>query len=385
MNILLIMDPGIPVPPVKYGGIERMVYLLANAYHKQGHQVTLLAGPGSHCDGKTVHYGVNDMDRSTWDILKEICFVWKLLTKPTHLSGKLSGKDHARSQSTKHFDLIHNFGRLLYLLPALKSTQIKIMSYQRKITIRNIRLIQLLHPKETWFTACSSDCSKHLKAKENSNNGLAQKQSRKPDTITWYTIYNAVDFSKYELFGSINEDAPLMFLGRLDPIKGAHTAIQVAKQCGCKLWIAGNIPENEESIAYYKAHIAPHVDGIQICYLGELDDTQKNYHLGRSKALLFPIQWDEPFGIVMIEAMACGTPVVAFNKGAVPEVVAHGKTGLIVEDISAMCKAIPRLRTLDRAVCRETARRRFDIDRVASEYLSLMKPDHHSLSNHEII
>jgi glycosyltransferase involved in cell wall biosynthesis len=162
-----------------------------------------------------------------------------------------------------------------------------------------------------------------------------------------------------------------MFLGRLDPIKGAHTAIKVAKETGSRLWLAGNITNTPAGQAYYSETLAPEIDGTQIIYLGELDDKQKSYYLSRSKALLFPIEWEEPFGIVMIEAMACGTPVIAFNKGAVPEVVTPGRTGFIVEDTPAMINAVHKLKRLDRGLCRDTAMAKFDINIIARKYLEL--------------
>jgi glycosyltransferase involved in cell wall biosynthesis len=349
MNILLIMDPGISVPPLKYGGIERIVFLLANAYVAQGHNVTLLAGPGSHCAGNTISYGINKLDHSTWSRMKATAFVWTFLVRASSLMKQIHGSDPGRAGK---FDLVHNFGRLIYLLPVLWTSSIKIMSYQRKITTRNIRFVQASKPKNMWFTACSDNCRNH----------------RAND---WQTVYNAVDFSAFELNPTFEEDAPLIFLGRLDPIKGAHTAIEVAKRSGHKLWIAGNIPQEPAGRAYYKEVIYPQIDGSQIRYLGELDDRKKNFYLSRSKALLFPIEWEEPFGIVMIEAMACGTPVIAFNRGSVPEVVIQGRTGFIVEDVAAMSDAISKLNALSRKQCRDTARAQFDISIIASKYLQL--------------
>lgn len=366
MNILLIMDPGISVPPLKYGGIERVVYLLANAYAEQGHEVTLLAGPGSHCKGKTISFGINKTDCSKWYRLKAIAFVWLYLIKHS-----ISHKHSTGSATSAKFDLIHNFGRLIYLLPVLHSASSKIMSYQRKITNRNTSMIQRFRPKNMWFTACSNNCrieSKIGNAHASRSEGITTFPAR---NNPWQTIYNTVDFSAYELSTDFNENAPLMFLGRLDPIKGAHTAIQVAKRSSSQLWIAGNVPQTEEGQAYYNDTISAQIDNSQVIYLGELDDRQKQHYLSRSKALLFPIEWEEPFGIVMIEAMACGTPVIAFNRGSVPEVITPGKTGFIVDDASSMSRAIQKLEVINRKLCRETAMAQFDIGTIAGKYLAL--------------
>lgn len=337
MNILLIMDPGIVVPPLKYGGIERIVFLLAKEYQNMGHQVTLLAGPGSHCAGSTIHYGNNNLNRSKREKLRDISFVWNYLFR-----------------NQKKFGLIHNFGRLVYLLPVLHTRVIKIMSYQRAITARNINLITRLPNKNLHFTACSDSC----KFTDNQRG-------------SWHTIYNAVEFSQYQAKEKYDSSAALMFLGRLDKVKGAHTAIQAAKDCGHKLWVAGNIPEGGVNLDYYNTCIASQLDGDQIIYLGELNDEQKNYYLGKSKGLMFPIDWEEPFGIVMIEAMACGTPVIAFDKGSVREVIAEGKTGFIIKPGSSMLEAIKQLSTVDRMTCRDIAQSRFDIRIIARQYLQL--------------
>lgn len=364
MNILIIMDPGIPVPPVKYGGIERIVYLLANAYNASGHVVTLLAGPGSSCTGKTIHFGANKLNRSKWVIWKEVLYVWRHIIENRIYHTPAKGR----------YDVIHNFGKLLYLLPMLQQRVVKIMSYQRKITLRNIKLLRLMSPKNFWFTACSDQNRGFSKDLNMQNHGSISTSSSKFNN--WRTIYNAVDFSKYEPSYTVDDDAPLMFLGRLEQIKGVHIAIEVAKTTHKKLWIAGNIPDSPDAIRYFQNQIAKHIDGIQIIYLGELDDQQKNQYLARSAALLFPIDWDEPFGIVMIEAMACGTPVIAFNRGSVPEVVTPGETGFIVNDTGEMCSAIQKLQGINRLDCRYAAMAKFDIAVITGQYLALAESHH---------
>jgi glycosyltransferase involved in cell wall biosynthesis len=337
MRILLIMDPGIPVPPALYGGHERLVYLFAEGYKKLGHQVTLLAGPGSYCSGNTVTFGVNNLNRSRRVKFKEAVFVWRFLCK-----------------NRDSFDLIHNFGRLAYLLPVLSHRVKKIMTYGRPVAATGIKIVNALPNQNLIFTACSNYCV--------STGNVAGK---------WKTIYNAIDFSQYELNETVTDDAPLMFLGRLDRIKGAHTAIKVAKAAGNQLIIAGNISPTADSAEYFKTEIEPHIDGGQIKYVGGLNDSEKNMYLKRAKALLFPIEWDEPFGMVMVEAMACGTPVIAFGRGSVPEVVENSVTGFIVQTIEEMTSSISRLGTINRKICREAALARFGADEIAKQYLSL--------------
>ncbi|MDB5287589.1 MAG: hypothetical protein JWR05_2538 [Mucilaginibacter sp.] len=331
------MDPGIPVPPAQYGGHERLVFLLAQEYIKLGHTVTLLAGPNSHCSGDTITFGINDLKRSKLQRYKEVLFVWKYLLN-----------------NHNNFDLVHNFGRLFYLLPVLNSSVKKLMTYGRPVSKRGIRIVNLLPTRNIFFTACSNNCV------------LTGKVAGK-----WKTVYNTIDFSNYHLQENIADDAPLMFLGRLDKIKGVHTAIKIAKETFSKLWIGGNIPNTADNLAYYKREIEPQIDGHQIIYLGALNDKQKNTYLGQAKALLFPIEWDEPFGMVMIEAMACGTPVIAFKRGAVPEVIENGVTGYIVNNAVEMEQKISEVHNINRTLCRNTAAKRFDVKVIALRYLSL--------------
>lgn len=332
------MDPGIPVPPTLYGGIERLVYLFAEEYKKLGHEVTLLVGPQSHCSGKTITFGTNDLSRSRWVRFQEVGIAWKYLWK-----------------NRNNFDLIHNFGRLIYLLPVLNSSVKKIMTYQRPVSTTGIKIVNAMPSRNLIFTACSNYCV--------STGNVAGK---------WETVYNAIDFSQYELNDTVDDNAPLMFLGRLDRVKGAHTAIKIARATNNQLIIAGNISHTTDNYAYFKNEIEPQIDNGQIKYVGPLNDVGKNFYLRQARALLFPIEWDEPFGIVMIEAMACGTPVIAFNRGSVPEVV--GKhTGVVVNTFDEMLQAVNNLNHFNRIDCRTEAYRKFNINKIAKNYLNLYK------------
>lgn len=341
MKVLLIMDPGIPVPPEQYGGHERLVYMFAQEYTKLGHEVTLLAGPDSKITGKTIPFGINNLKRSKFQKLKELFQVWKFL---------ITNKNN--------FDFVHNFGRLAYLLPILNSPTKKLMTYGRPVNIEGIKMINTFPNKALIFTACSNYCV--------STGNIAGQ---------WKTVYNSIDFSKYTLQQTVNEDAPLMFLGRMDKIKGLHTAIEVALITGNKLWIGGNIPDTPDNYVYFKEILEPKFDGKQIIYLGALNDEQKNNYLGKAKALLFPIEWDEPFGMVMVEAMACGTPVIGFNKGGVAEVIDEGITGFIVENKKNMVDALRKVYEINRTTCRIAAVERFDTPVIVARYLDFITSD----------
>lgn len=344
MRILLIMDPGIPVPPATYGGHERLVYMFAEQYSKMGHEVSLLAGPDSKISCRNYEFGVNDLTRSKYQKFKELISVWKFL-----------------STKKNEFDLIHNFGRLAYLFPILNSSVKKIMSYGRPVAKKGIKIINALPNRNLIFTACSNYCV--------STGNVAGH---------WETVYNAIDFSNYKLNEKVATDAPLMFLGRIDKIKGLHTAIEVALETNSKLWIGGNITNTVDSYEYFKKFIEPKFDYKQIIYLGALNDAEKSEYLGKAKALLFPIEWDEPFGMVMVEAMACGTPVIGFKRGSVPEVINEGITGYVVNDKKEMILKLNDISEISRVNCKSFAKNRFDVTTIALNYLAIQEENSHA-------
>ena len=333
------MDPGVAVPPKLYGGHERLVYMFAEQYIKMGHSVTILAGPDSYCSGKTICFGKNGLKKRKFQLLWEALIAWKYLYLNHH-----------------RYDLIHNFGRLAYLIPIVNKPVPKIMTYGRVVTARNIEKICAKPNKNLVFTGCSN----YLVSIGNVAG-------------VWKTVYNAIDFSKYNLQTNVEDDAPLIFLSRLDKIKGCHNAIALAKKTGRKLIIAGNISHLKEEQTYFETEVKPYVDDNQIQYVGPLNDLEKNVYLGKCAALLMLIEWDEPFGMVMAEAMACGTPVIGFKRGSVPEVVEDGVTGFVIENINEAIDALEKITTINRTICRQKAKNRFNVDVIAQDYLNLVK------------
>src|SRR5258708_3327962 len=339
MKILLVMDPGILVPPKGYGGHERLVAIFAKEYRKQGHEVHLLATGGSEIEGCIIHgYGREGFPPRKLDAARAIPYAGYFLWKHRN-----------------DFDLVHNFGRLAYLLPILNHPVKKIMTYGREISIKNIDRITRMRNKNIVFTGCSTDLI--------TRNALPGR---------WETVYNAIEFDKYKLNDQVPEDAPFIFLSRIERIKGCHTAIEMAKATGNDLIIAGNVSPLPEEKAYFEQEIKPRIDGRQIRYVGQVNDEQKNLYLGQSKALLSPIEWNEPFGMVMVEAMACGTPVIGMGKGSVPEVIEENITGVIVNDKKEFPDAMSEITRINRNDCRRRAQERFDVGVIARHYLSLV-------------
>ena len=334
MKILLTCDPEIPVPPGLYGGIERIVEVLVNDYVEQGLDVTLCANPQSTISCKLIGWkggksqDIQDTIKNTWQLTNLVC--------------------------KEKFDIVHSFSRLAYMMAIMPFGVNKIMSYQREPSIKQVSRAVALSKKGTMvFTGCSNYISEKIKP-------IAEV----------YSIYNCVPIEKYQGTTSVEDDAPLVFLGRIEDVKGTHIAVQVALETGKRLIIAGNIPEGKNE--YYEQKVKPFLNE-RITYIGPINDKQKNEILGKALAFLMPIQWNEPFGIVMAEAMACGTPVIGFPYGSVPEVVEDGVNGFVCKDTKAMALAIGKAHTLDRNKIRKVAEEKYSSNKITSDYLSLYK------------
>jgi glycosyltransferase involved in cell wall biosynthesis len=255
--------------------------------------------------------------------------------------------------------IVHSFARLGYLLPLLRRSFPKIMSYQRHVGGRQITIASKLAGESIAFTACSEFVTSQGRA----------------FTPRWSAIHNFVDTDYYRFQPTVDESAPLVFLSRIERIKGAHLAIAIARNTGRKLVLAGNRVDDEEGANYWHSQVEPFVDGSQIVYRGPVNDEQKNELLGQAAALIVPIEWDEPFGIVFAEALACGTPVISCARGALPEIITSGKHGFLISSLEEGIQAVQRLGTISRAECRRRAEEKFShgviVDKYESLYLSM--------------
>ena len=184
-----------------------------------------------------------------------------------------------------------------------------------------------------------------------------------PDIPYAATVYNGIDTHHFVPTGAAEDY--LLFVGRIIPEKGVKEAIQVALQSNSRLYIIGSVPPSEQW--YFDTHIKPHLSD-KILFLGLMDKNQLVRYYQKARALLMPVQWEEPFGLTMAEAMACGTPVIAFNRGSVPEVVMDGKTGFVTSSISEMVAAVKRIDTIRRSDCREHVLTHFSVEQMVDGY-----------------
>jgi glycosyltransferase involved in cell wall biosynthesis len=248
-------------------------------------------------------------------------------------------------------DVFHSFSRILYMLPTMRSSLPKIMSFQREPTARTVALAAALSNGVMTFTGCSEYICRQGKGAGGS----------------WHAIHNFVDTEFYQFRADVARDAPLVFLSRIDRIKGAHNAIAVARRVGRRLIIAGNYADTGPEFEYWLNEIAPQLGG-DIEYIGPVDDAQKNKLLGQAAAMIVPIEWNEPFGIVFAESLACGTPVISCPRGALPEIVRSGIDGFLVKTIEEACDAVANLDKIDRNACRQRAEQCFSVPVIVGQY-----------------
>ncbi|MBX7221291.1 MAG: glycosyltransferase [Blastocatellia bacterium] len=336
MRILLSVDPEIPVPPKLYGGIERIVHSLIEGLVKRGHQVGLLAHPESETAAQVFFPWEGKHSNHLADTIRNTSLLWR---------------------AVRQFrpDVVHSFSRLWYLAPLLIGSLPKVMSYQRHPNQVTVSWAARLGGTSLRFTGCSEHIC----------------ERGRPAGGTWLPIHNFVDLNTYTFQETVAPDAPLVFLSRVERIKGAHTAIAAALKTNRRLMIAGNHANEGDEFRYWKEKVEPHLGKNGIEYVGPVNDGQKDELLGKALGMVVPIEWDEPFGIVFAEALACGTPVISSPRGALPEIVTHGETGFLCRTLDEICQGVESLSGLHRGACRQRAELCFSAPVVVNQYEAL--------------
>ena len=326
------------MPPRLYGGIERIVDGIATELRLRKHRVGLIAHPESTC-------------------AVDSFFPWP--SDPANPHGNTLRHARALSRAVNTFqpDVVHSFSRLGFLLPLLRRRIGKVMSYQRHTGGAKLAVMAALGGRRFRYTGCSE----YIAAMGRRAGG------------EWHAIPNFVDTSFYRFTPAVPADAPLVFLSRVERIKGAHTAVAIARAARRRLIIAGNQPDTDEGRTYWRTEIQPALQPGVVDYVGPVNDDQKNQLLGGAAAMLVPIEWDEPFGIVFAEALACGTPVISCPRGALPEIVVPGEHGFLIRTVEEGVKAVQGIGGIARAACRTRAESRFSRAAVVSQYESLYR------------
>ena len=327
MRIAVLSPISWRTPPLHYGPWESVVSLLTEELVHMGLDVTLFATGDSQTSGKLVAVCPRPYseDHSVDPKVAECLHISEIFERAAE------------------FDLIHNnFDFLPLTYSGLVGTPVvttihgfsspKIMPVYKKYNTRS-----------HYVAISDSDKSPEL------------------DYIA--TIHHGIDVAQFPFSGAKGEY--LLFFGRIHPDKGVYEAIQVARRVGMKLVIAGIIQDQD----YFAARVEPYVDGTTVEYIGSVGPDQRADVLGGALALLHLISFDEPFGLSLVESMACGTPVIAFRRGSMPEIIRHGETGYIVDDIEGAISAVAAIESIDRTQCRADVEKRFTSARMARDYI----------------
>ncbi|SEG87888.1 Glycosyltransferase involved in cell wall bisynthesis [Nonomuraea solani] len=329
LHIAMIAPPWLDVPPRGYGGIEEMVACLVSGLAELGHEVTLIGAGRTTLPAKF------------------------LCTYPNPPSGRIGDPLP---------DLLHA-ARSLNLLADLDADIVHDHSLAGPLTAagRGAPTVVTCHAASHGeLGACYRELGEGISLVAISD----AQRNRAPDLNWVATVHNALNVGTFP-FREDKEDW-VLWLGRFSPDKGPHLAIDAARDAGRHIMLAGKLSEPPEH-ACFEEYVRPRL-GSEATYVGEADAALKRELLAAARCLVFPIQWEEPFGMVMIEAMACGTPVVALGRGAVPEIVVDGRTGFVVETAAELPAAIEAAGRLDPAACREHVERHFSLETMAAAY-----------------
>jgi glycosyltransferase involved in cell wall biosynthesis len=321
------------VPPPAYGGIESVVSLVTDYLVQLGHEVTLYATGDSLTMARLRAVRQTPLRSAGIDRPGPYELV--------HIATLLA--------EANEYDVIHNHcGEQLMAFSNVISTPI----------LTTVHGPMPVDADVVW----QSYRGYYNSISRASRNGF-------PDKGYVGIVYNGIDVESFPL--RTNKEDYLLFLGRISEEKGTHVAIDVAQALGLTLIVAGKV--DRADVDYYERMVRPRIDGLSIVYVGEADSQQKRELFGRARCLLHPVTWPEPFGLVMAEAMACGTPVVAMRQGSIPEVVLDGQTGFVVDSVDQMIDAVSRVGSIDPLQCREHVSANFSLERMGSSYERILE------------
>jgi glycosyltransferase involved in cell wall biosynthesis len=320
------------VPPESYGGTERIVSYLTEELVGLGHEVTLFASGGSETKARLVPVSERSLrsDPSINDpMAKRIIELEEVLKR------------------TENFDIVHFHDTYVHFSFARHLRIPAVTTMHGRMDLPDLVPIFREFPDMPLVS-------------------ISDQQRRPLPFANWIaTVQHGLPKDLYS-FRAEPEDY-IAFVGRICPEKRPDRAIEIAKRAGVQLKIAAKVDKVDE--VYFESEIKPLLENSLVEFVGEVNEPEKNRLLGGARALIFPIDWPEPFGLVMIESLACGTPVIAFNCGSVPEVLENGKTGFIVENVSEAEEALNRIEQISRSVCRQDFEQRYTSARMASNYV----------------
>jgi len=336
LTVAMLAPPWIAIPPVGYGGVEEVVAALTDALVAGGHRVTLFCAPGSRSSATTVplldETHPNEIERA--------------LHEADHVSRAFAAIDLARQQG-RPFDVVHDHCGFTAVAMADRLQTPLLHTLHGPFTPQTGAFFAH-HAEKAWFAGISE----------------SQLASGPANLRSVGAIANPIDAAKWPFRPS--HDDYLLWIGRITPDKGPHRAIAVARAAGANLVLAGIVQPGQRE--FFQREIEPHIDGHSVRFVGEVGGAQKRRLFAGARALLLPIRWPEPFGMVIVESLVCGTPVLAFDEGAASELIQHGKTGLIVRDEADMVRGLADLEQIDPYSCRRWVVDHCSADIVAAAY-----------------